>query len=75
MQVGFLAISETKRDNSVPTAQFHFQGFSTIDKKDITKRNGGLLVYIEIFHQEWYLSMNILKNPNRTSGISENKNG
>ena len=40
-QVDFLAISETKLDSSVPTAQFNLPGFRTTYRKDITARSGG----------------------------------
>ena len=45
-QVDYLAISEAKLDSSFPTAQFNLPGFRNPYRKDITTRNGGLLVYL-----------------------------
>ena len=45
-QVDYLAISEAKLDSSFPTAQFNLPGFRNPCRKDITTRNGGLLVYL-----------------------------
>lgn len=45
-QVDFLAISQTKLDSYFPTVQFNLPGFRPPYMKDITARNGVLLVYV-----------------------------
>ena len=44
--VDILMISETKLDDSFPTAQFLFHGFSTPYRLDSNSKIGGILLYI-----------------------------
>ena len=44
--VDFLAVSETKLDNSFPTGQFNLPRFRTPYRKDLSGKSGGLLVYV-----------------------------
>ena len=44
--VDFLAVSETKLDNSFPTGQVNLPGFRTPYRKDLSAKSGGLLVYV-----------------------------
>ena len=44
-QVDYMAISETKLDESFPCAQFAAQDFST-HRQDLTSSSGGLFVYV-----------------------------
>ena len=44
--VYFLAVSETKLDSSFPTGQFNLPGFRAPYRKDLSGKNGGLLVYV-----------------------------
>ena len=44
--VDILMISETKLDNSFPTAQFLLHGFSAPYRLDRNSKGGGILLYI-----------------------------
>ena len=58
--VDFLAISGTKLDSSIPTAQFNLPGYRTPYRKYIAARSGGYLyMLMGIFHPE-YLSVIVL---------------
>ena len=41
--IGILLISETKNDSSLPTAQFHIDGY-TIYRRDRNENDSGLLL-------------------------------
>ena len=45
--VDFLAVSESKLNSSFPTGQFNLSGFRTPFRKDLSGKNGGLLVYVK----------------------------
>ena len=44
--VDFLAVSETKLDSSSLTGQFNLPGFRTPFRIDLSRKGGGLLVYV-----------------------------
>ena len=44
--IDFFLISETKIDGSFPDAQFFYNGYSKIHRKDRILRDGGLLMYV-----------------------------
>ena len=69
--IGILLISETKIDSSLPTAQFHIDGY-TIYRRDRNENDGGLLLYIrddvpsyllkiDLNFEVFYVELNIKK--------------
>ena len=44
--VDFLAVNETKVDSYFPRGQFNLSGFRTPYRKDVSGKNGALLVYV-----------------------------
>ena len=69
--IGILLISETKNDSSLPTAQFHIDGY-TIYRRDRNENDGGLLLYIrhdvpsyllkiDLNFEVFYVELNIKK--------------
>ena len=45
-EIDILMVSETKLDDTFPTAQFLMQGFSTPFRNDRTSKGGGILLYV-----------------------------
>ena len=57
--IDILMISETKLDDSFPTAQFLLHGFSAPYRPDRNSKGGGILLYIGRIENLGFLTVNL----------------